>query len=151
VISVRTYAAAAQLCDRQPTNRLGRQFSIPWIVASGLAGADPEADGGAKVRALAAITAVEHDVTLDARYPAARPSYLTVCLYDGSRFERFAEFHSGDRERPFGEADFAAIDGRMLSRADDVRRAIRSYDFLDRDGATPLREFAQTTIGTAYT
>ena len=150
-ISVRTYAAAAQLCDRQPANRLGRQFSIPWIVASGLAGTDPEADGGAEVRALAAITAVEHDATLDARYPAARPSYLTIRLHDGSRLERFAEFHSGDSERPFSEADYAAIDDRILSRADDVHRAIRSYNFLGRDGATPLREFAQAATGTTHT
>jgi len=80
------------------------------------------------VRALATMTAVEHDKTLDARYPAARPSYLIVHLHGGSRLERFAEFHNGDRERPFSDAQFAAIDGRMLSRADDVaaRRAATS-------------------------
>lgn len=149
-VTVRTYAAAARLASRAPTTRLGRQFSIPWAVASGLAGTEPELPSGGVVQSVAAVTSIEHDPALDLCYPATRPAYVTLFLRSGRRLEGFAELHRGDRERPLSEAEQVGVDARLLDMADDPGRAQATFEALAAEGTTRLREITRLATNTKY-
>ncbi|HEX2902466.1 MAG TPA: MmgE/PrpD family protein, partial [Jatrophihabitans sp.] len=102
-IEVSTYAAAAELSQREPRSLLARRFSIPWAVGCAVTGqavdtADP------RVAALARRTEVLHDPALDDQYPASRPARVQVRLSDGTSQQGFARFHPGDREQPLDAA-----------------------------------------------
>jgi 2-methylcitrate dehydratase PrpD len=139
-ITVRTYAAASRLMARFPTTRLGRQFSIPWAVASGLARRAPDGPSDPMVAALAAVTFVECDPILNASYPASRPAYVTVHLSDGTSIDGFSELHRGDRERPLSDSEHAVINNALLSTAQDPERARRTFGALMLEDSILLRD-----------
>lgn len=129
-VEVRTYAAAARLNVRQPSSPLARQFSIPWAVAHGLCGTDVTEDGSDRVRHLADAVSVVHNPALDERYPDARPVQVVVTTHQGSRHVATAEFHAGDRERPFTAEQHEQINRALLARTGAAPQAAKVYDRL---------------------
>jgi 2-methylcitrate dehydratase PrpD len=146
-ILVRTYAGAARLSATTPSTLLGRQFSIPWVVASALAGRDVDAPATDLVRRLAASTQVVHDPALDSAYPASRPAHLEIRSTSGARHAGFAEFHRGDRERPLTDEELERVDEDLLVKATgnagakDIHRALGGSD------GTPWRQIVRITPG----
>jgi 2-methylcitrate dehydratase PrpD len=134
---------------RRPRSVVDAQFSLPFAVAVAIArGAASPAEfapamlGDPVLLALMDTVFAVPDATLDARYPAAWPSWVRIALRDGRRLEARIEHPRGDPENfPTAdelEAKFRALAGRVLRPPGIVRLAEAIDGFADAASVAPL-------------
>jgi 2-methylcitrate dehydratase PrpD len=128
-VDVRLYSQALGLLDgMEPTTPYAAKFSLPFCVAAALVHGDlaPQRftdDSIAEAATLALADRVHFttDAALDALYPSAWPSVVTVTLADGSRLSARVDHPAGDPESGIGERDiaakFATLTGALLGNA----------------------------------
>jgi 2-methylcitrate dehydratase PrpD len=136
-VAVRIYTQALGLLEgMEPTTPYAAKFSLPYCVAAALAHGDlaPQrfsepAIAEAEVLALAGRISFAPDPELDALYPAAWPSVVTVTTRDGRTIEQRVEHPAGDPENGLTDEDvaakFATIAGPLLNgRAHEIAREV---------------------------
>lgn len=152
-VSVRLYGQALGLLEgMEPTTPYAAKFSLPYCVASALTHGDlaphrfsEEAIADAGVLELADRISFSVDPELDALYPRAWPSIVSVTTADGRTLERRVDHPAGDPENGLTDQDVAAkfvsIVGPLLGgRSADIAR-----DILARDPLPDPREIAGAT------
>ncbi len=115
-VDVRVYSQALGLLDgMEPTTPYAAKFSLPFCVAAALVHGDlaPQrfTDDSITEAGTLALTERVHfttDPALDALYPTAWPSIVTVTLADGTQLEARVDHPAGDPESGITEADIAA-------------------------------------------
>ncbi len=149
-VSVRLYGQALGLLEgMEPTTPYAAKFSLPYCVASALTHGDlaphrfsDEAIGDPGVLALADRISFSVDPELDALYPQAWPSIVSVTKTDGSTLERRVDHPAGDPENGLTDEEIAA---KFASIVDPLlgggSRGI-ARDILARDPAPDAREIA---------
>lgn len=110
-ISIDTYALAATLAGQRVTSAFGTRFSIPFLLAARMLGAEEALDGDGsqvlsrvEVHALAARVYVTESAADTAAYPAQQRSRMAITLRDGQVLRAAADFIRGEAERPHSEA-----------------------------------------------
>ena len=149
-ISVRLYGQALGLLEgMEPTTPYAAKFSLPYCVASALTYGDlaphrfsEEAIAEEAVLELADRISFSVDPELDALYPRAWPSVVSVATADGRTLERRVDHPAGDPENGLSDQDvaakFASIAGPLLGgRSAEIAR-----DILARDPVPDPREIA---------
>ncbi|MSQ30155.1 MAG: hypothetical protein EXR68_06695, partial [Dehalococcoidia bacterium] len=150
-VDVRIYTQALGLLEgMEPTTPYAAKFSLPFCVAAALRHGDlapqrftDEAIADAKTLALADRIDFTTDSTLDALYPAAWPSVVTLTLRSGERLEERVDHPAGDPESGITERDIAEkfvalTDGLLAGRASEVASRIL-------DGAPAASEVVRLT------
>ncbi len=149
-VSVRLYGQALGLLEgMEPTTPYAAKFSLPYCVASALTHGDlapqrfsEEAITDRGVLELADRISFSVDPELDALYPRAWPSIVSVTTRDGRTLERRVDHPAGDPENGLTDEDVAAkftsLVGPLLgSRGGEIAR-----DVLAGDPAPDAREIA---------
>lgn len=152
-VSVRLYGQALGLLEgMEPTTPYAAKFSLPYCVASALTYGDlapqrfsEEAIAEHAVLELADRISFSVDPELDALYPRAWPSVVSVETADGRTLERRVDHPAGDPENGLSDQDvaakFSSIAGPLLGgRSDEIAR-----DILARDPLPDPREIASAT------
>jgi 2-methylcitrate dehydratase PrpD len=110
-IEMDTYFMATTMAEPRVTTAFGTRFSIPFIVAARLLGADRNiADDGtaafsrADVHALARRVMVREEPAFTRAYPEHQPGTLRIFLTDGRMLDGSAEYIRGEAERPHSDA-----------------------------------------------
>ncbi|MDA1003817.1 MAG: MmgE/PrpD family protein, partial [Chloroflexi bacterium] len=140
-VDVRLYTQALGLLEGMgPTTPYAAKFSLPFCVASALMHGDlaprrftDESIVDAGTLALAERVRFTTDAELDALYPRAWPSVVTVTMSDGSVVSARVDHPAGDPESGIGEQDIAAkfvtlTNSRFGTEAGEVARAILSAE-----------------------
>lgn len=133
---------------QKPTNSYDAQFSIPYIVATGLLRGrfvlddlEPGALADQEVRALA--SRVVHEADPNSTYPRHYSGEVIVHTRDGRRFSHREAINRGSDDKPLGNADIVAkfYDNaqRNVSRS-EAERICEAVLTLDRH---PARALAQ--------
>jgi 2-methylcitrate dehydratase PrpD len=109
-IEMSTYFMATTMSDPHVATAFGTRFSIPFIVAARLLGADQDiADDGtaafsrADVHTLARRVIVREEPAFTSAYPERQPSTLRIFLTDGRMLDGSAEYIRGEAERPHSD------------------------------------------------
>jgi 2-methylcitrate dehydratase PrpD len=135
-ITVSTHREAAYLDGRTPGTVEEGQYSFPWVLAvlikEGGVGAtemSQERLSDAGLRELAGRVFVQHDPALDAAYPEAYPSRVTVSLKDGRRLEHQVFVALGSSDRPMSDAELEAkfvdlAEPRLGARAHELSELV---------------------------
>ncbi len=151
-IEVLIYGQALGLLEgMEPTTPYAAKFSLPYCVAVALVHGDlasnrfsDQAITETEVLALSKRISFAPDPNLDALYPAAWPSVVTITTTDGRVLEHRIDHPTGDPENGLSDGDitekFAAIAGPLL----DGRAYEIAHEVLASEPAPNARQIVST-------